>query len=116
MTDMQVPTDRPENLSPTPDKIAAAVLLKQSLERLRQPVPPWVGELAASKPYDGEARPIDGRAPTHVVVEDVEVAQDQHGKVVYLLSSEEAQRVARRVQAPDNSREDEALPSDDGAK
>jgi hypothetical protein len=108
MTDMQVPTDRPENLSPTPDKIAAAVLLKQSLERLRQPVPPWVGELAASKPYDGEARPIDGRAPTHVVV--------QHGKVVYLLSSEEAQRVARRVQAPDNSREDEALPSDDGAK
>jgi len=109
MTDMQVPTERPENLSPTPDKIAAAVLLKQSLERLRQPVPPWVGELAASRPYDGEARPMDGLAPTHVVVEDLEVAQDQHGRAVYLLSSEEAQRVARRVQAPDDT-------SDDGAE
>jgi hypothetical protein len=116
MTDMQVPTERPENLSQTPDKIAAAALLKQSLEKLGQPVPAWVGELAASRPYDGEARPLDGRSPTHVVVEDVEVAQDQHGRQVYLLSSEEAQRVARRVQAPDDTTDEEALPSDDGAK
>jgi hypothetical protein len=114
MTDMQVPTERPENLNPTPDKIAAAGLLKQSLEKLGQPVPAWVGELAASRPYDGEARPLDGRSPARVVVEDVEVAQDQHGRQVYLLSSEEAQRVAaRRVQAPDETTE--GLPSDDGA-
>jgi hypothetical protein len=102
MTDMQVPTERPENLDSTPDKIAAAVLLKQSLERLGRPVPRWVGELAASRPHDGVPRPLDGLSPTHVVVEDVEVAQDQHGKQVYLLTSEEAQRVARRVQAPDD--------------
>jgi hypothetical protein len=114
MTDMRVPTERPDNLSPTPDKIAAAVLLKQSLERLRQPVPAWVGELAASRPYDGVARPQDGLAPTHVVVEDVEVAEDQHGRPVYLLSSEEAQRVARRVQSPDDAGDDTS-PSDDGA-
>ena len=116
MTDMQVPTERPENLTATPDKIAAAVLLKQSLEKLGQPVPAWVGELAASVPYDGEARPVDGRSPTHVVVEDVEVAQDQHGRQVYLLSSEEAQRVARRVQATDENTDDGVTPSDDDGR
>ena len=116
MTDMQVPTERPENLSATPDKIAAAVLLKQSLEKLGQAVPTWVGELAASRPHDDQVRPQDGRSPTHVVVEDVEVAQDQHGRQVYLLSSEEAQRVARRVQAADDNTDDGAVPGDDGAK
>src|SRR3954471_21712528 len=116
MTDMRVPTERPENISATPDKIAAAVLLKQSLERLGQAVPTWVGELGASRPRDDGARVQDGRSPTHVVVEDVEVAQDQHGRQVYLLSSEEAQRVARRVQAPDDTTDEEALPSDDGAR
>lgn len=116
MTDMPVPTERPENLSATPDKIAAAVLLKQSLEKLGQAVPMWVRELAVSRPRDDEARPQDGRSPTHVVVEDVEVAQDQHGRHVYLLTSEEAQRVARRVQAADETTEDGATPSDDGAK
>jgi hypothetical protein len=116
MTDMQVPTERPENLSATPDKIAAAVLLKQSLEKLGQGVPPWVRELAASRPRDDEARPQDGRSPTHVVVEDVEVAQDQHGRQVYLLSSEEAQRVARRVQAADKNGADGATSGDDGSR
>jgi hypothetical protein len=116
MTDMQVPTERPENLTATPDKIAAAVLLKQSLEKLGQPVPSWVGELAASRPHDDEVRRQDGRSPTHVVVEDVEVAQDQHGRQVYLLSSEEAQRVARRVQATDDNVDDGTTPSDDGGR
>ena len=116
MTDMQVPTERPENLSATPDKIAAAVLLKQSLEKLGQAVPTWVGELATSRPHDDQVRPQDGRSPTHVVVDGVEVAQDQQGRQVYLLSSEEAQRVARRVQAADETTEDEATPSDDGTR
>jgi hypothetical protein len=116
MTDMQVPTERPDNLSATPDKVAAAVLLKQSLEKLGQAVPPWVGELAASSPHDDQVRPQDGRSPTHVVVEDVEVAQDQHGRQVYLLSSEEAQRVARRVKAADDSTDDGGMASDDGAR
>jgi hypothetical protein len=116
MTDMHVPTERPENLSATPDKVAAAVLLKQSLEKLGEAVPTWVGELAASRPHDDQVRPQDGRSPTHVVVEDVEVAQDQHGRRVYLLSSEEAQRVARRVQAPDDDPDDGGMPSDDGAR
>ncbi len=49
-------------------------------------------------------------------MEDVEVAQDQHGRQVYLLSSEEAQRVARRVQAADENTEDGATPSGDGAR
>jgi hypothetical protein len=114
MTDMQVPTERPENLTATPDKIAAAVLLRQSLEKLGQPVPSWVGELAASRPHDDEVRRQNGASPTHVVVEDVEVAQDQHGRQVYLLSSEEAQRVARRVQATDDNPDDGVTPSDDG--
>jgi hypothetical protein len=108
MTDMQVPTERPESLIPTADKIAAAVLLKQSLEKLGQSVPPWIRELAASRPHDDGARPQDGRSPTHVVVEDVELAQDQHGRQVYLLSSEEAQRVARQVQAADDDTDDGA--------
>jgi hypothetical protein len=116
MTDMRVPTERPENLSATPDKIAAAVLLKQSLEKLGQAVPTWVGELATSRPHVDEARPQDGRSPTHVVVDGVEVAQDQHGRQVYLLSSEEAQRVARRVQAADDNTDDGAMPGDDGAR
>lgn len=115
MTDMQVPTERPENLNATPDKIAAAVLLKQSLERLGQPVPAWVGELAVSTPHDGAERLLNGRSSTHLVVEDVEVAEDQHGRQVYLLSPEEAQRVARQVQSPDHTTDDEPSPSDDGA-
>ncbi len=110
MTDMQVPTERPGNLSETPDTIAAAVLLKQSLERLGQAVPAWVGELATTRPHDDGARSQDGLAATHVVVEDVEVAQDRHGNQVYLLSSEEAQRVARRVQAADDGTGDGAAP------
>lgn len=114
MTDMQVPTERPENLTATADKIAAAVLLKQSLEKLGQPVPLWVGELAASRPHDDDVGRQNGRSPTHVVVEDVEVAQDQHGRQVYLLSSEEAQRVARRVQATADNADDGVTPSDDG--
>jgi hypothetical protein len=116
MTDMRVPAERPENLTATPDKVAAAVLLKQSLEKLGEAVPPWVGELAASRPHDDGARGQNGRSPTHVVVQDVEVAQDQHGRQVYLLSSEEAQRVARRVQAPDDDMDDGASPGDDGAR
>jgi hypothetical protein len=116
MTDMQVPTERPENLSATPDKIAAAVLLKQSLEKLGQAVPTWVRDLAVSRPHDDQVRPQDGRSPTHVVVDGVEVAQDQHGRQVYLLSSEEAQRVARRVQAADDNTDDGAMPGDDGAR
>ena len=115
MTDMQVPTERPENLTATPDKIAAAVLLKQSLEKLGQPVPPWVGDLATSRPFEDDARRQDGRSPTHVVVEDVEVAQDQHGNQVYLLSSEEAQRVARSVQSADGGGVDDEPPAGDDA-
>jgi hypothetical protein len=114
MTDMRVPAERPENLTATPDKVAAAVLLKQSLEKLGEAVPAWVGELAASRPRDDGARVQDGRSPTHVVVQDVEVAQDQHGRQVYLLSSEEAQRLARRVQAADDT-DDEAPPGDHDA-
>jgi 6-phospho-3-hexuloisomerase len=110
------PTERPKNLTATPDKIAAAVLLKQSLEKLGHTVPPWVGDLAASRPHEDEARRQDGRSPTHVVVEGVEVAQDQHGRQVYLLSSEEAQRVARRVQATDDTTDDGATPNDDGGR
>ena len=121
MMDIQVPNERPENLSETSDTIAAAALLKQSLEKLGQPVPPWVGALAASRPQDDGARRQDGRFPTHMVVEDVEVAQDQHGRRVYLLSPEEAQRVARRVQAADGTTGDDgagdgAAPRADGAR
>jgi hypothetical protein len=63
MTDMRVPVDRPAGLAATADKIAAAVLLKQSLEKLGEAVPPWVGELAASQPTDNGARVSDRPAP-----------------------------------------------------
>jgi hypothetical protein len=110
MTDMRVPAERPGDLTATPDRIAAAVLLKQSLEKLGEVVPPWVRELAVTRPHEDGVRSQNGRPPTHVVVEDVEVAQDQHGNQVYLLSSEEAQRVARRVQATDDGADADGVP------
>jgi hypothetical protein len=112
MTEMRVPAEQPENVRPTPDKIAAAVLLKQSLEKLGQAVPPWVGDLAASSPQDNGARVQNGRTAAPVLVEDVEVVHDQHGRDVYVLSAEEAQRVARQVQ--DVAEEDGTSGADGG--
>ncbi len=47
---LEVPHRAPEGVLPTPDKISAARLLRQSLARLGQGVPAWVDLLASAEP------------------------------------------------------------------
>jgi hypothetical protein len=61
---LEVPHHAPDGVRPTPDKISAARLLRQSLTRLGQGVPDWVDSLASAEPVVqddvGPARPVNG--------------------------------------------------------
>ena len=47
---LNLPEERPDGVDTSADKVAAAQLLRQSLQLLEQPVPGWVAELADSVP------------------------------------------------------------------
>lgn len=70
---LEVPHRAPDGVLPTPDKISAARLLRQSLTRLGQGVPAWVDLLASAEPV---AQP---RADSAARVNGVNILEENPG-------------------------------------